>query len=351
MIPVKNVYYMLSYAFRILQEKGYASIKIEEFNNTAELFAAILCKGVSNQLKRGLRREYILTTESLSMPRGKIEISESLTEISRMQQRLVCTHDEFSENAYMNRILKTVMLRLLRFDVKAERKKELRKILDYFDDVEPLDIHTINWRFQYNRNNQSYRMLMGICYLAVKGLLQTQEGGSSKMMDFLDDQKMHRLYERFILEYYRTEFKGVLRAESSEVKWALDDDFDELLPGMQSDIMLTAGDKTLIIDAKYYSHSLVSQYEKESVRSSHLYQIFTYVKNKEAALANTPHQKVAGMLLYAQTEEEGSFDKTYQMSGNPITVKTLDLNADFAEIRRHLDEIAKRVLNVERMIA
>ena len=351
MIPVKNVYYMLSYAFRILQEKGYASIKIEEFNNTAELFAAILCKGVSNQLKRGLRREYILTTESLSMPRGKIEISESLTEISRMQQRLVCTHDEFSENAYMNRILKTVMLRLLRFDVKAERKKELRKILDYFDDVEPLDIHTINWRFQYNRNNQSYRMLMGICYLAVKGLLQTQESGSSKMMDFLDDQKMHRLYERFILEYYRTEFKGVLRAESSEVKWVLDDDFDELLPGMQSDIMLTAGDRTLIIDAKYYTHSLISKYEKESVRSAHLYQIFTYVKNKEAALADIPHQKVAGMLLYAQTEEEGSFDKTYHMSGNPITIKTLDLNSDFGEIRRDLDEIAKRFLGVERMIA
>ena len=187
-------------------------------------------------------------------------------------------------------------------------------------------------------------MLMGICYLAVKGLLQTQESGSSKMMDFLDDQKMHRLYERFILEYYRAEFKGVLRAESSEIKWALDDDFDELLPGMQSDIMLTAGDKTLIIDAKYYSHSLVSQYEKKSVRSSHLYQIFTYVKNKEAALADIPHQKVAGMLLYAQTEEEGSFDKTYQMSGNLINVKTLNLNDDFITIQNDLDEIVKRFL-------
>lgn len=44
MIPVQNVYYMLSYAFKVLNEQGYKRIATEEFNNTAELMAAILAK-------------------------------------------------------------------------------------------------------------------------------------------------------------------------------------------------------------------------------------------------------------------------------------------------------------------
>ena len=54
MIPVQNVYYMLSYAFKVLNEQGYKRIATEEFNNTAELMAAILAKGIAVQLKRGL---------------------------------------------------------------------------------------------------------------------------------------------------------------------------------------------------------------------------------------------------------------------------------------------------------
>ena len=69
---------MLSYAFQVLNENGYSNISTEEFENTADLFAAILSKGISLQLKRGLGREYIEQTEPLSSPRGRIEISESI---------------------------------------------------------------------------------------------------------------------------------------------------------------------------------------------------------------------------------------------------------------------------------
>ena len=74
------------------------------------------------------------------------------------------------------------------------------------------------------------------------------------MMDFLDEQRMHRLYEKFILEYYRKEHPE-LTANASQIPWQLDDDMDEMLPIMQSDIMLSKGNRVLIIDAKYYSHT------------------------------------------------------------------------------------------------
>ena len=65
MIPIRDIYYMLSYAFQVLNEQGYKNIETEQFDNVAELCAAILSKGISVQLKRGLNREYIEETESL----------------------------------------------------------------------------------------------------------------------------------------------------------------------------------------------------------------------------------------------------------------------------------------------
>ena len=337
MIPVQNIYYMLSYAFQTLNAQGYRELATEQFDNVAELCAAILSKGVAVQLKRGLGREYIPQTEALSTLRGKVDVAESIKTQSLLRKQLICTYDDFSVNSYLNRILKSTMELLLRADISRTRKKTLRKLLVYFTDVDALDVHSINWNIRYDRNNQSYRMLISICQLVVKGLLQTNADGSTRLMDFIDEQRMCRLYEKFILEYYHREHPEII-ARASQIPWQLDDGFSDMLPVMQSDIMLSRGNRTLIIDAKYYAHNMQTQYDVHTLHSGNLYQIFTYVKNKDAEYGEKPHD-VSGMLLYAKTDEQIQPDHVYQMSGNRISVRTLDLNCDFAKIARQLDAI------------
>ena len=339
MIKIQNVYYMLAYAFQILHEDGYKDVATEQFNNVAELCAAILIKGVSLQIKRGLGREYISETDTLSGIRGKINITDSIKSLPMLRKQMVCTYDEFSVNTYMNRIIKTTMVKLLHADIDKARKKELKKLLVFFADVDELEIHSINWKQQYDRNNQTYRMLVSICYLALKGLLQTTSSGRTKLMDFIDEQRMCHLYEKFILEYYNTEFPAI-KAEASQIRWMLDDDYGAMLPIMKSDITLSYGNQVLIIDAKYYAHTTQVQFDKHSLHSGNLYQIFTYVKNKEAELKDLSHE-VAGMLLYAKTDEDIQPDNEYWMSGNKIGVKTLDLSGDFDSIEKQLYAIAK----------
>lgn len=339
MIPVQNIYYMLSYAFKVLNEQGYKDIVTEQFSSAAELCAAILSKGVSVQLKRGLGREYIPETETLSILRGKIDISESIKTRTMLKKQMVCTYDDFSVNSYLNRIIKTTMEVLLHADISKARKKELRKLLVFFNEVNSLAVHAINWDVQYNRNNQTYRMLIAICYLVVKGMLQTTSNGTTRLMDFIDEQRMCRLYEKFILEYYRREFPEIT-ATASQIAWQLDDDVSAMLPVMQTDIMLSKGEKTLIIDAKYYSHSTQAQYDVHTLHSGNLYQIFTYVKNKETELSKQPHE-VSGMLLYAKTDESVLPNNIYKMSGNKISVRTLDLDCEFDQIAAQLDSIAE----------
>ncbi len=337
MIPIHNVYYMLSYAFQILNEQSYKSIATEQFHNTADLMAAILSKGIATQIKCGLGKEYILRTEALSSLRGKMDITESIKTQTILKKQMRCTYDEFSVNGTKNRIIKSTLELLLKSDIPKYRKKELRKLIIFFSEVENIDLHSVNWNIKYDRNNKTYRMLISICYLVVNGLLQTNLDGNTKIMDFLDEQSMFRLYEKFILGYYKKHY-AELSPSASRIPWSVDN--TRMLPIMQSDIHLQKNNTVLIIDAKYYSHTTQVKYDNHTLHSNNMYQIFTYVKNCDYAFEEEDH-KVSGMLLYAKTEEEIQPDNIYQMHGNQITVKTLDLNQKFDIIAKQLDDIVK----------
>lgn len=328
---------MLSYAFQTLKEDRYRKIATEEFENTADLFSEILIIGVSHQIKQGLVKDYVDVTETTSSVRGKINITESIKEQSIIKRQLNCTYDEFSVNCYLNQIIKSTMNLLLKSEIPIKNKKKLKNILMYFREVDLIDVKNIDWKIRFDRNNQTYRMLIGICYLTINGLLQTKKKGEIKLMDFLDEQSMHRLYEKFILNYFIKEHPEI-KASASQINWQLDDGNDFMLPKMQSDVYLEYENKILIIDAKYYSHTTQSYWGVNTVHSDNLYQIFTYVKNKQLEFQGNDIE-VSGMLLYARTTESIQPDNKYMMSGNKISVKTLDLNREFNEIKNQLDNI------------
>lgn len=344
-IFIKNIYYMLSYAFTILKQSPYETIEKEPFDNINNLFAAILAKGIGLQLKQGLYREYTHRVENRHVVRGKINMPGTMKK--RLQHRLAvtCDYGELSEDNLLNQILKsTVILLLKQKDVQNKYKAELKKEMLFFSNVAEIDLKQVRFSdIRFQRNNRTYQMLLAISQLLTEGSLLTTEPGEYRLMGFLDGQRMCRLYEKFILEYYAQEFGRRIKgfsARASQIPWQLDDGFGARLPIMQTDITLTYGGQTLIIDAKYYERIWQSRFDVETFHSGNLYQIFTYVKNKDAAVAGTGHQ-VSGMLLYAKTDEDLVPDNVYHMSGNQISVKTLDLNQAFPKIAEQLDDIVK----------
>lgn len=330
---------MLSYAFTNLNQSNYEDVKKEEFENIHNLFAAILAKGIGQQLKQGLYREYLNKKEDMSVMRGKIDMQGTIKNKMARKHILTCEYDELSENNLLNQIIKTTVLLLLcHEDVNAEHKNNLKKEMLFFSNVDIIDISSVKWSsIRFQRDNQTYRMLITICQLIVEGMLVTTEQGEYKIASFVDEQRMCRLYEKFILEYYNKTFPA-LTVKASQIPWALDDGQGTMLPVMQSDITLSKDKNVLIIDAKYYSHTTQQQFDKHTIHSNNLYQIFTYVKNKDMEYKDDKHI-VSGMLLYAKTDEEIQPDNVYQMSGNKISVKTLDLNCDFTVMTDSLDSI------------
>ena len=340
-IFIKNIYYMLSYAFTTLNQSNFEDVATEEFENMHNLFAAILAKGIGQQLKQGLYREYLNKRENMAVMRGKIDMSGTIKNKIARQQILSCDYDDLSENNLLNQILKTTVMILLHLSkVNTEHKDALKKEMLFFSNVDTIEPSSIRWSsIRFQRNNQTYRMLVSICQLILEGMLLTTEQGEYKLASFVDEQRMCRLYEKFILEYYSKKFPA-LSVSASQIPWALDDGIGAMLPTMQSDITLSHGNEVLIIDAKYYSHTTQVQYDVHTLHSGNLYQIFTYVKNKDSEFGEKPH-KVSGMLLYAKTDETIQPDNEYQMSGNKISVRTLDLNCEFSVIATQLNKIAE----------
>ena len=346
-IFIKNVYYMLSYAFHILKQNEYEKIAAEQFDNVNDLFAEIIAKGTSRQLKQGLYREYIPHNDELSVIRGRIDINGTAIRKAQNSSRILCSFDDYSEDNIYNRILKTTIHYLAcADDVNRERRQTLRKLLVFFGNVSLVRPDGIIWsRLTYQRNNRNYELLMNMCRFVLNSLIQTTEKGEYKLAAF-SDEHMEKLFEHFVLEYYRHHYPQ-LCPNAQKIDWDLtetpEDKMKLFLPEMRTDITLKHGGKTLIIDAKYYGSSMAKNFDKSTLRSAHLYQIFAYVKNMDRQ--NTGN--VSGLLLYAKTEDEVFPEvKPFVIGGNSIGAKTLDLNKDFVQIAERLDNIVKQFFSV-----
>lgn len=335
-IFIRNIYYMLTYAFQELKQNNYEEIAGEDFDEIHNLFAEILARGISYQLKQGLHKEYISCHESLPTLKGKLNINGTINNLMQKRQKIDCEYDELSENNKFNQILKTTVQFLLKHPkVKQSKKASLKRLMLFFSDIDVLDISTIKWTtIRFDRNSKTYQMLLYICYFILDEMLMTTKKGAYKMQKF-SDERMCRLYEKFVLEYYKKHHPD-LKAKAPQVDWNInkEESTGGILPAMQTDIMLTLKERTLIIDTKYYTKSMQCQFEKKSIHSNNLYQIHSYVMNHDANHTG----KVDGMLLYAKTEEDIIPNgHTKFNDGNVIYYRTLDLNQNFENIKKQLD--------------
>ena len=341
---IKNIYYMLSYTIQNLSKLCDDFIDTEEFDNIYDLFALILYNGISHQIKRGLYHEYEEQKEQLSSLKGKINVSDTIKTNCLINKKLVCEFEEYTSNTLYNKILKsTCEFLLYRGNLKQQNKKILKKILMAFNNVKSMSLREVNWeKLSFHRNNITYKILLNICYLIYQERLLNEQKGSIKLGQFLDDRNMHKLYEKFILEFYRKHFPE-LSPSASYIKWNVEkEDFLSLLPSMQSDIMLKFKNKVLIIDAKFYSHTMQEKYGKKSFISANMYQIYTYVKNED----KTHSGNVSGLILYAKTNEELVPNNEYILDGNKFIIRTLDLDDNWDKIYKSLLDIGLYVKEV-----
>ncbi|MBI6013278.1 5-methylcytosine restriction system specificity protein McrC, partial [Clostridium perfringens] len=151
-------------------------------------------------------------------------------------------------------------------NLDKELREKLIKLKVYFSGINEVKLSKeLFSSLRYNRHNNHYKVLINISQLLYEGLITNEEDGEFKFSAFIKENQMAKLYEKFILNFYKVNLDSkVYKVYSPKIKWKLTGEIDEealeLLPEMRTDIVIENKiEKTqLIIDAKYYEETLVS---------------------------------------------------------------------------------------------
>lgn len=338
MITVKNLYYLLLYAWDFFEPDRMAAIDAAPETDLVDLLADVLNRGIDHLLRRGADRGYVLRKEAIPGIRGKLDVAASIKENLLVRGRAVCHFDELSHNVLHNRILKTTVRRLLRANGLDPRLRErLRNTYVRLPEVEEVLLTArVFDNVQLHGHIRFYRFLLLVCRLLYDCLVPDEVTGRFLFRDFArDEDRMHRLFEQFLRNFYAHEQKA-LAVSRPRLSWS-DVAGDtpaagELLPTLNPDICLTGCGRTIVMDAKYYRETLQRHPSgRVSLHSGNLYQMFSYLRN-------FPHKSgssvTEGILVYALADRQ--LDVSYNFHGHRLRLYTVDLKQHWTGIRRDL---------------
>lgn len=261
---------------------------------------------------------------------------------------LHCHFDELSHNVLHNQIIKSVINKLLIIEnVDEDVKAELRETYHNLREIDLIKLESKHFRsVQLNSNNYFYDFLLKICELIHNNILIDESEGNYKFKDFIRDEKqMAYLFEDFIRNFYIIELPKYLpysNIKRDTFNWYIEgtDETNPLFfPNMQTDVSITTPNKKIIIEVKFYEKTLVGYYGEEKIRSGHLMQLFSYMKNLEQYGGLNMNSE--GILLYPKVDKDINTQATLY-GGHDIKVRTIDLNQHWKRIH---DDLIKMILN------
>ena len=190
-----------------------------------------------------------------------------------------------------------------------------------------------------HRHNAHYSLALKICELIVNSLAPEAGGSRYRFKDIAaDEQRMGLIFQSFILNFYKRE-RPDYRVKSDRLSWnftTASGQGSHLLPTMNTDVSLYSREKVILIECKWTREPLQHFRGSPSFRSAHLYQLYAYLRNHPSS----SRQRVSGILLYPQVDEELRAD--YSIENHELSVRTLDLSADWHHIRTALQELINR---------
>ena len=354
-IPIKNLFYMLCYAWNILAIKDDIQVASDDYEDAYDLLARIFSFGIGKLIRSGFHRSYIEETEELSTLKGKISVQESINSMSMQRKHLVCTYDEYSANDIFNQILSyTIDSILSNPEVSKETKATIKKQKVFFYGIDAKPPTKENrQKLTFNKNNVIYKLLIHISIMLYEGTVVNEEEGKNTFKDFFREEQMHRIFELFILNFYAVHLdRHSYKVHAPKITWKIEESADDIWgdvfdvdenPGdRRTDIVVENKEQNtqMIFDAKYYKKTFVSSYmnkDEESVRTGHLNQIRGY-------LLDSDYQgKKVGALLYPMVNNDLGKGKVFPIQGTPILIKTINLQADWREIEEDMLNFVSKI--------
>lgn len=340
-IPIRNIWHLLQYAFGEIPIERLGNVQgVENAPSIDALFAMLLCKFLQQRMRIGLGRNYIDEKHLLRQIRGKILFTDCVKHQTLQQGQAYCQSQEFSINVPKNQIIRSTLIKLNQIgqfgpDVDESNKihHTLRRLIREMENIDVIELKPeIIRRQQLGRNDQDYRLMLFLCELIILRHMPTDSSGSTYLPDITRDELVfHQIYERFVANFYRQNLPNWKVTPQKRLIWH-ESTINQYLPIMKPDLMLVNknnGD-IIILDTKFTKSSLIeNQYANQTFNSSHLYQLYAYLKTQEHL--SEKHARATGILLYP-TVSKIHLAERISIQDQNFLVQTIDLSMPWQDI-------------------
>jgi 5-methylcytosine-specific restriction enzyme subunit McrC len=335
-ISIRNLYFLFCYAWRKLPDAAEVEAGLDSCPDALNLFARLLVSGTQRLMKRGLDRGYVAFELETRSPRGKLLMDAMLKGQTMRRGTAVCSFDEFTVDVLHNQLIKATIVNLVRTSgIEPELKERLTAITRRLQSVSDIRLTLAGFRrVQLSRNTQQYGPLLRLCELVHSGLMPDEKGEGYRFVDILKDEVvMSRVFEDFLRNFFKME-QSEFTVGSEVLHWQgfahRTEDWD-FIPTMLTDITLRSPSRVIVADAKFYQEPLARSWGSQKIRSSHLYQLLTYVRR---VASEDDSVEVEGMLIYPSPGLGRSL--RYQLEGHSIRIELVDFDAPWPEIHSRL---------------
>jgi 5-methylcytosine-specific restriction enzyme subunit McrC len=344
-IPIRNLWHMLLYAWNELPLKdNWVVVDAESAPSLDALLATALMKLMQQRLRIGLGRNYVNEEQTLRGIRGRIDFEQSLKHRTFERGEAICEFQGYSANEPRNQIVRSTLARLVQigqFGPNIQQANALRHHLRHLarnlDGIELIELTPdFIHRQQLGRHDRDYRLMLAICGLILQRQMPTESAGGFAF-PAIDREVLvlHHIYERFVANFYRIHLDGWVVTAQKHLEWHEKAAGNKYLPSMVPDLVLqekTSG-QLIILDTKFTAHSLVeNQWGKPVFDSSHLYQLYAYLKSQEHL--SEAHRSASGILLYPTIHDR--FSERVELQDHLMRIEGVDLSAPWQDIEGHL---------------
>lgn len=339
-IPIANLYYLLCYAWDVLDDKDDTLVAELEGLSHVELLAKVLALSFQRLWKCRLDRGYRALEEDVRSPRGRIDVPRMVARQLEPVGLAACRYDELGHDVLQNQIIATTARRLLKLSKLArDIREEVVAIDRTLAEISTIALRSSTFsQLHLQGRLRRYRLPLHICELIHDQLVIDEINGDIMFRDFVEDpKKMPLLFESFVRNFFEREAPG-WSVKRDDIAWTLkplSPGAADFLPKMQTDVSLRGHGRTVIIDTKFYAEAFTSRYETEKLRPAHLYQLTAYLRNIAARGGSDAH--ASGVLLYPEVRPIPSL--RYEADGHRLTATGIDLRKDWRTIHNRLLDI------------
>jgi 5-methylcytosine-specific restriction enzyme subunit McrC len=354
-IPIRNLWHMLLYAWNevpLNDLRGWALTDafVEEAPTLDTLLASVLIRLMQQRLRIGLGHDYIHESGTLRGIRGRIQFAETIRRHALEEGKLVCEFQGYRANSLKNQIVRSTLARLVTVGkfgsdpaFAKETQQRLRRLIRDLDGIDFVELTPDLIRRQlyaHGRHDHDYRLMLSICDLIVQRQMPGDSEGHTRALVPLIDRELlvlYKVYERFVANFYRLHLRDWKVSAQKRLEWHAAE-ANEHLPLMVPDIVLQERStlRMIVLDTKFTARSLVENpWGKAAFDSSHLYQLYAYLKSQEQVSA--AHRTAVGILLYPAVHNR--FSERVKLQDHKIRIESVDLAVPWQEIEAQLIEL------------